>query len=1144
MSAAPLPTLDALLAALDPLSFSERIREAATLARIHADDPALALRLGQLLAGDHYLGLLAVTMAQAVRRRETLVAALAHPSLTVRRLAVDGLTRVLEPVPEDMLTLIHAVAPALRRALLKGLVRRGQRAVGRRLFPEVLARYGPREAAVLLPVLEDSTLETALPGLGHAVGNWRGLLLRHPGRVRARLLADLDAAAPRERPGVWQQYAGLVHALAELQGAALLDLLERFPDTCPPHLLWPRLGDLTRVDPGRLTALLERPPLRDLLARQGLPRRLLNQLWRCSDELRVRIGRLLAGRPELLAPLLLRLAPGRREALFDAIFRDQERDSRLWPDALLDALPTALQRREAARMLALPVVVADPERVQALAAYLDLAAARPLLQPKLRAADADERGRAVARTIACAARETSRPGGDREALGATLAELLPRLKNDQDPVRLAAFAALVRVRPGRFGVADLAPLQALVTAAVEARDTSHTTRQHIQQLAFNLLRTHAVAADDPRFTAGLTLLQQLAAQSGSLGLPDLSRGLPRRSAPAIVEALRPQLAAASERERPQLILALATALGRRGWGFATLDALLTPLRTAKPEPIAARALTLLLADPKRRDERVRELIAWDPSVITLHPVLMHLHRRRQAWLDPFLAPHPIRGRFLTGKTLHVLPVTDGFTRWLPRQQRAYAALLARAGADRGHAHWTRAAVIARLARLPITTVADFAPYLESPEVPVIEAALGALVWTDAPVAALPVLLQHLDGDRARVAMYALPRVARFVDAATLTPILIDLITGAGRKVTVRKEALRLLGEHRSPASVPALQRALAQEGLHKDVAIAVGHAARSLLDDPRALELLATLARSPEPDIARSILDPRPAQLPVAARPGYAALVLGLTRHPDLTTRRAATAALPIWSSGQEAAIADALVAVLLDLETGDTWSEAAAALVAIDSDGAASPSLIRCVAGLASLAAHTSSDPQRDLPARQRLLGLLAGLSDRPRASRLALRPTHDAIARTLHDDDLWPHAAGLRLAALDLAAPDADTTLHELATDARAALFLGELVEAFGDTVNAAVSQIDPMHLLALATRLDCTRAVAARLAVVLVVAAGGHTGWPEPACRALTRLREHPDPRVRHAARQVFTRPEAPSPATSRPQPDLVDDDDDND
>ncbi len=1143
MPAAPPPklealeVLEALLVALDGLSFSERIREATALARRHADDPALPARLGQLLAGEHYPALLAVEMAQAVRHQPTLTAALQHRSLTIRRLAAGYLTGVIEPVPEDISKLVHALAPALRRALLKGLVRRGQRLVGRALFPEILARYGPREAAVLLPVLEDSTLRAHLPALTHTVGNWRSLLLRHPEVVRAHLLAELTAVAPRERTGVWWQYKGLVHALAELRGADLLDLLDRFGDACPAALLWPRLGDLARVDPARLIHVLELPQPRAQALRQGLPRRLLNQLPRFSAEQRVRLGRLLAASPELLAPLLLRIAPGQREALVDAVYIDQERAQRLWSDVFLDALPTAMQRREAARMLELPIVKADPERVQALAAYLDLAAARPILAPKLRAADADERGRAVARMIACAARETSRPGGDGKALGVALAQLLPRLKNDQDPVRMAAFAALVLVPPGRFQVDDAAPLQALVTAAIEARDTSYQTRMHIQQLAFRLLRAHAEAAHEPLFTAGLGFLQLLAAQSASLTLPDLSKGLPRRSAPGIVEALRPQLTAASDRARPQIVIALATALGRRGWGLTTLDDLLAPLRTAKPEMIAVSALNLWLADPKRRDERVRELLAWDRSVIVLAPVLMHLHHRRQAWLDPFLEPTPIRGRFRDGKTIHVLPLERGFHRWLPRQQRAYVALLARAGSDTGHAHWTRAAMIARIARLPVTTIADFTPYLESAEVPVIEAALGALVWTDAPREALPVLLQHLDGDRARVAMYALPRVARFVDAATLTPILIDLITGAGRKVTVRKEALRLLGEHRSPESVPALQRALDQPALHKDVAIAVGHAARSLLDDPRAFELLATLAGSPEPDIARSILDPRPEHLPAAARPGYATLVLGLLHHPDLKTRRTATAALAAWSSGQEATIADRLAEVLLDLDRGDTWSEACAGLVAIASDGAIDPTLIRVAAALARQGAPRGADPQRDLPARQRLLVLLGRLRERPRAIRLAHHAAHDAIAGVLVDDDLWPYAVGLRLAALDLASTATSTTLQDLAADPRADLFLAELVAALTTCVAEAHAHVEPRVMLELAARLDHSPAPAARLAVVLVAAAGDHSGWPEPACAALMALREHRDPRIRHAARQVFTRPEAPS------SPEHDDDDDDD-
>ena len=42
----------------------------------------------------------------------------------------------------------------------------------------------------------------------------------------------------------------------------------------------------------------------------------------------------------------------------------------------------------------------------------------------------------------------------------------------------------------------------------------------------------------------------------------------------------------------------------------------------------------------------------------------------------------------------------------------------------------------------------------------VEAALAALAWTERPDEALPILLSHVDDDRARAAMYAAGRAAR------------------------------------------------------------------------------------------------------------------------------------------------------------------------------------------------------------------------------------------------------------------------------------------------------------------------------------------------------------------------------------------------
>jgi hypothetical protein len=1203
----PVPRHADLLAELDPLSHGERLRRAADLARAHAGDPALAALVDALLAGDAYEASLAVTLAQAVRDLPRLAAALRHRSLGVRRQALAYLVPAApdrpaparpvpsdtphspvpsdtphspvpsdtsvpsdtphspvpsdtsvpsdtphSPVPSDtsappdLAAEILGLAPALRRWALRELVRAGRRGLAAALFPELLARHGPREAVGLLPLLPADELRRRLPELAHAGPRWRSLVLRHPDLATDHLRGRLAAATPRERPRVWHLHGDLVRALAELRPRDLFDLLEAHPDTIPVPLLLRLDRELARADPGRLLAALEQPTARAHLA-CGLPRSLLRQIRRFSPAGRLRLARLVAERPDRLAELLAVVAPAAREALLDGACPDVD-PARVWPDVLLEALPRARRRREAARMLALPAVRADPDRTLALTAFLALDDARPALQRACQAADADERGRGVARLIACAGR--SGP------LHAVLEHLLPRLKNEQDPVRLQALQALARAPVAAFTADDARPLTALLRHVTEARDTSHATRSAGQQLAFRLLRGHAVATP-ALFDAGLDLLRLLAGQTGALVLPDLSRGLPRRTGPALVAALAPRIAAATARERPDLVLALATALGRRGHGLPALTALLEPLTTARPEHVASRAIGLLLGDPRGRDERVRALLAWDRSVIAIPQVLAHLHRRRQAWLDPFLDGAAIKGRFLSGKTVYVLPVHDGFHRWLPRQQRAFARVIVRAAGDPGHAHHARAQVIAQLARLPVTGVADFAAYLQGDEVPVIEAALGALAWIDAPAEALPVLLEHAAGDRARVAMYAVPRVARFVDAAALARTLTALVLDEGRKLTVRKEALRLLGQHRGPASVPAIAAVLARDDVHRDLRIAAGHAARSLLDDPRALGLLAPLAGAGDPDLARSLLDASPGQLPAAARRGYAALVLAVAAHPDLTARRAAIRALPDWSAGQEARVADHLADLVLDTATVDVWQDAVPALVAVAGDLAARASaatsdladaspgraatsdladaspgraagdppaaLVRVLAGLA--ADDRDPDPDaRDLPARQRLLAVHAALCGLPRARRLSFGTAWAALADRLAADELWPLAAGLRLAGLDLAAdPAAD--LLALAADARADLFLDELVACLSGQVADAGPALAPAGLLALADRLAVGPPPAARLALALVAAAGARAAWPADARARLAALRAHPDLRVRAAARRVFARPEAP-------------------
>ena len=77
-----------------------------------------------------------------------------------------------------------------------------------------------------------------------------------------------------------------------------------------------------------------------------------------------------------------------------------------------------------------------------------------------------------------------------------------------------------------------------------------------------------------------------------------------------------------------------------------------------------------------------------------------------------------------------------------------------------------------------------------------EAALAGLAWTDTPQAALPLLLSQGGSDRARVAMYAATRCARFIPSAELGGTLEAAVAAADGKITSQKELIRLLGQLR------------------------------------------------------------------------------------------------------------------------------------------------------------------------------------------------------------------------------------------------------------------------------------------------------------------------------------------------------------
>lgn len=1108
----PVPSRATLLQQLDSLPYGARMARVGRLGQEARGTAELSQLLDELLAGDAYEASLGLQMARAARAEAPLLRGLTHPSRSIRMLSAS----LAGPCIQDDAALervLPELAPAMRRRVLKGVALSRRGALAARLLPQLLARHGSVEALLLLPALDEAAVRRLLPELGHELKSWHTLVWRYPDAVLEYLQSQFAAAPERERSALFYRYHAPLAELTHLRSAAVLALARDFsPLEVMPWPLLQAMRRLTRRHPEQLFDLLLRPSLRSWLHNQGLPQGVLEEVDAFTPEQQRALARAVADVPHHLAAFLGALAPSRRGELFTHAYEGIP--ARELPDALLAVLPHALRDAEAERRLGFREVKENRSRLLATHALRLIEHAREPLAKAAFAAKAEDRAEALVYLV----RATGR---SRRGMTETLAHLM-RLRNEQDPVRMQVLLELAQVPLSTFTAEHIPSLTELVVCVVEARDSSPTTRASLQRLAFRLMQGHATEPTGPLFQFALETLKRLAGQTGSLSLPSLEKDLPRGAELRIVSTLLPMIRAAAERDSHALVIALAQSLGRRAWNADLLQAMLEPATDASFDGTARTAITLWLSPPRTREVRVRKLLDRDETTVTIPRVFEHLHRRRQDWLDPFLQGRRLRGRFYAGKAGWVPPAHGGFHRWLPRQQQQYASLLLRIADDDQRSASERRQVLGVLPHLPVVTADTLTPFFASKDVPTVEAALEGLAWLDQPEAGLPLLLEHLDGDRARVAMYAIPRVASQVSGDTLSATLASLLGREKLKVTVHKEAVRLLGAFRSARSLALLRQQFERPQLHRDVRIAVGHAARRLLDAPEAWEILGAMAQSPDAYVAASLLDQSPAWLRSELRPRYAALVLQVARHPELTVRRQAFGALSAWSPGSEEVVARAAAERILDFASGAEWREATGALVNTVRDGIAVEHVISTVATLVSAPTAVEHDAtaERDLPSRQRLLTLRNTLLGLPRPVRMRLRSHLHEVADLLATDaSLWPESAGLRLGTLEWKDTGvALQALRALATESQAEpLFAPALASVVAGAVHAGGAEWEPEGLLEIS---DGVVEQAPLVALTLVKAAGERLHWREDAARRLRALREHSRPAIRAAARAILT------------------------
>lgn len=1097
-----MTTSNELLRQIDPLSVPERNKLVARTALAERGTPGFDRLLADLAAGGDFGTQLALTMAIVARTPELVLAQLESPNPRLAGRAWVAAVRGHWLTAEHVGSLLRRPRDT-RLRVYRELRRRTDPELADRLLPPVRETFGDREAGRLLPACGPATVAAELPGLAHAVGDWAGFGRRHPIVVLQLAEAALAEVPEGERPSVFGRYSAGIWAAVPAEPGRVLDLLQRFPSAFGlSGVRHPILAALARCDRDRLLSVL----LSEQSRRHGLgsgSRGLWRALRTADDTALIAVARTLSRHQ--FPRFLESLAPSRRAAVYVGVAKGRDPLTAGWQLAVLDLLPTAARVGEAQRCLALPWIADDPALRLEATARLRWVQAEPVLRKESADPDAERRANAYRLLVVAAAGERD------ESVIAGLLASWTRLTNEQDPVRGSALAAVAELPEHLLSAASVAALQPHLDDALRAPDSSDGTRRTVGRLAVSMLREGVRRERRDWVDAALAVTDRLVELWVRPALDGLDDNLPRGAETELWQAFRSRVAADERRHRYGVAVGLAAGLGRRGWGLTDLQDVLGRAIGSKDDAMIAQAAELWLADPARRSDRVGAALAADRSLVVLPQVQQVLAGTRTDLLDTVL-DKAIRGRFLDRRSRYLPIFARGFDRWLPRQVDVYARVLTRAAGE-SDGGWQRLAAVNTLGLLP-GSADRVRPFLADQDPVVVQTAILALSRSDRPAEQLPQLLA-MTGDQARAAVPAVSRVARFVSPEVLAVALPAALTI--RRVTVRKELVRLLAGLHIPGAAGTLAGLWAESGQHRDVRIAVVGAARELLPDPRMWQVLEQAAENPE--TARAVLAGVAERLPPDQVERYAALVDRIAGSTDPELAVVGIGRLAAFARHRPA-VADTLVTALVDLDVTGSWRAAATALVETTCrTGTLAP--LRAAAG--TLASDQSARVQsaRDLPARQRLIALLDTLAVRARWDDIAIE------SATLIADDLIA-AGGNQLIALRLQAaalPWAEPELWQriqalLGRDPRPRT-ARDIARAAGAGLRLALSRVEMDALLEVAVRLaGGTQTVAAELALELVTVCGPETGWDPGWVNLLHRLRSHPDPEVAEAAMLVFS------------------------
>ena len=859
-----------LLEELDQLTNSERVARMVRLGAKSRHDENMEALLGHLASRSPYEQLLCLESCHGSRNL-TFAEQIASssPSKHLKKRAINLVA--LYGSDEALLRALEAVPPYLQVATLHRL----RHARGNRKRLAVIEKYLERlegEEEVLKQFQNMFSLgsvelvERVYPRFLDQFSNqqWLDLAKYHPG-IAQRLLDEMIERSEEADNRVINRVNSVLNQWLS-HDYTINNAVEVF-----------RLA-LSKINIGQLpiTTLMEKSPVKAAAVILGSDQTLIkdtieNLHWRPLRNLPMSSFQPLFERyPGIVEKYEFRLfRPKQRLLVYQKYCEGWRNDDGTLDDDIVERLPTRERIAEARRNLKLRKFETKPAEKIPYIALLPWDEAIELQTAFIRSGDAQIRSSAIMIQIQAATYDELHI---EDALRFVLAR-----KNEQDPVKTRMLEDLCEIPPGRWKESHLEIIDEIISSFLKSTDISIATLHGLMIILARILSVHPqwAAAHMGKLMRERDHVTFRLKHFGPYPGKEIMGHIQRELSPFLAQLLR-------KKDVPWIVnLEYLFHQYVSHWP-EYLDTCEETLRLPNIDTyMLSRLLDILKKYRPESWSRILPSMIYENTAIASEPnVALHVHRRQQNLLDAYLKADEEEPR---ERRNALKELRGGFWWWTLSQQEAFVQILLK---DIDHADVSVEDKVKCVEQLSQMTLVDPQPLFElanSDESAIQEAALRSLGHLDSDQG-LPILIEALSDERARIAIYSLRNQLRMMSK----PVIFALLSSIPQaKVTVAKETTRLIGEL---GTDQAYQYLLEKErtDLHADVRVALYRALWTYLSRNETWELFKRAAEIIDPKIAKAVCSIPEDGLNPQQKQKFLQVLLRLLNHESPEVRIAA----------------------------------------------------------------------------------------------------------------------------------------------------------------------------------------------------------------------------------------------------------------